>query len=349
MKIGHWLAGIAILYVLIFVAHALFLQKTVYGDGIYYFSWLRSVVVDRDINFADEYSYFGVTAPATPSNIPGNKHPVGTPLFWFPWYAQAYMILGKSGYELPYQLLVGSLSVLAALSGLILLYRLLIRSFNLEASLLSVGSIALAGNLLFYGAVDPVNSHAVSFFAATVYLSLLYARHASPFAAGCALGFCALVRPQDAALALLATPHIIGRRTVSVPFAVLFFTGAILVFAPQLLAWQALYTTARVSPYLAGGESFSSWPPQILGVMFSPENGLFFWTPVTLFAAFGLFVWKNRLSIWFLGVFLAYITIVSSWSTWWQGRPIRAGCLSPCFPFSRLDFPPSIKHLLGSG
>ncbi len=315
MKFNRIFLLICIIYLLGFFGHALFVQKTVYGDGIFYFSWLRSVVVDHNINFANEYAHFGV-------NTPGNKHPIGAPLFWLPWYAQAHTIIGGTGYEFLYQLLAGFLSVLAALSGLILLYRLLARVFSQTASALAAISIALTTNLLFYGSIDPVNSHAISFFAVTVFLSFLYSKHISPFLTGCALGFCALVRPQDAVLGLLALPK----------YTKMFFLGAVLTFSVQLLAWYALYGTPWRSPYLTGGESFTWWSPNFFNVLFSPTNGLFLWTPITLLATLGFIFWKDKRRVWFLALFILQVTIVGSWSIWWQGASYSGRMLVSTLP-----------------
>lgn len=315
MKQAKWFLIIAAIYLLGYLAHAFILQKTVYGDGIYYFSWIRSAIVDHDINFTNEYAHFGVSAR-------GNKHPIGTPLFWLPWYAQAHAIIGKSGYELSYQLPVGLISVLAAISGLILLFRLLKFHFSSSASMLAVLSIAGATNLLFYGSIDTVNSHAISFFAATVFLSFLYSKNVSPFLTGCALGFCALVRPQDAVLGLLAFPK----------YNKTFFLGTLLAFFPQLLAWYALYGTPLTSPYLAGGESFTWWSPHFLNVLFSPANGLFLWTPMTLLAIVGFLFWKDSRRVWFVTLFIMEVAIVGSWSIWWQGASYSGRMLVSTLP-----------------
>ncbi|MBI3559838.1 hypothetical protein HY087_01790, partial [Candidatus Gottesmanbacteria bacterium] len=311
MKITSAIILTYLVYLLIFFTHALILKKTVYGDGIFYYSWARSIAVDRDINFTGEYAHFGVTTPITPKGIPGNKHPIGAPLFWLPWYTQAHMVIGRTGYELPYQLLVGVSSVLAALSALILLYRLLTQSFSRSVSTLAIISIAGASNLLFYGSVDPVNSHAISFFATTVFLSFLFSKNVSPFLTGFALGFCALVRPQDVVLGLLAL-----RRYVVIPAkaGIQFFLGTLLLFSVQLLAWYALYGTPWRSPYLTGGESFTWWSPHFFDVLFSPTNGLFLWTPITLLATLGFLFWKDARRVWFVALFILEVTIVGSWS-----------------------------------
>lgn len=315
MNSNRWMLFVFSLYLIIFFAHALFLQKTVYGDGIFYFSWIRSAVVDHDIHFANEYAHFGVSAP-------GNKHPIGTPLFWLPWYAQAHMVLGGTGFALSYQLVVGIVSVLAVLAGLVLLYRLLTMHFGHTTSLLATISIALSTNLLFYGAVDPVNSHAVSFFATTVFLSFVFSKHVSPFLTGCALGYLALVRPQDAIMGILA----FKKR----PFAV--FGGAALVFSLQAVAWYLLYGTPWISPYLSSGETFHLWPNHALDVLFSPNNGFFLWTPMAFLAVMGFSFWKDARRVWFLALFIAEVAVVGSWSIWWQGASYSGRMLVSTLP-----------------
>ncbi len=300
--------------------------------GIFYFSWVRSIVVDHDINFANEYAFFVV-------NAPGNKHPVGAPLFWLPGYAQAYVIIGGTGYELLYQLIVGFFSILAALSGLLLLYRLLIERFSSTASVLAALSIAGTTNLLFYGSVDPVNSHAISFFAATVFLSFLYSKNVSPLLTGCALGFCALVRPQDAVLGLLAFPK----------YSKAFFLGVMVTFLPQLFAWYALSGTTFISPYLSGGESFSWGSPHFFDVLFSPTNGFFLWTPITLLAIAGFAFWQDSRRVWFLILFVLEVAIVGSWSIWWQGASYSGRMLVSTLPLLAFGLAALYTRLMSQG
>ena len=332
MKLTKWFLIIATIYLVGYLTHALFLQKTVYGDGMFYFSWVRSIVVDHNINFTNEYAHFGV-------NAIGNKHPIGAALFWLPWYAQTYAIFGGTGFELPYQLLVGLISVLAALSGLLLLYRLLSQRFSSTASVLSAASIAGATNLLFYGSIDAVNSHAISFFAATVFLSFLYSKTVSPFFTGCTLGFCALVRPQDAALGLLAFPR----------YSKTFLLGVLLAFSPQLFAWYVLYGSPWISPYLSGGESFSWWSPHFLNVLFSPLNGFFLWTPIALLAIVGFIFWKDKQRIWFLALFTIEVAIVGSWSIWWQGASYSGRMLVSTLPILSFGLAALYTNLMSRG
>ena len=74
---------ICAVYVAGFFAHALYLHKTVYGDGMYYYAWLT---------------------------LQPSKYAIGPALFWAPAY-----LLTRS------QFVVGLTSVLATLFSLILL------------------------------------------------------------------------------------------------------------------------------------------------------------------------------------------------------------------------------------
>lgn len=259
---GVYLAG--------FFAHARYLGKTVYGDGIYYYAWL-----------AGEAS----------------KYSVGPALFWAPVYFLTHN-----------QFAVGAATVLATIFALILLWNLLQKYFNKTISLMTVVTIAGATNLLFYGSVDVVNSHALTFFAATVFVVLLLHRRYW-FCVGIALGIVGLMRTQDLLYGLLLIPYIRKNNIVQI------ISGVLVGFFPQLLAWHLVSGKFWVSPYFFH-EGFNFLHPHVPEVLFSPKNGLFLWTPITLVGTLGLILSKKY---WFLAVFLSELFVVASWSTWWQG------------------------------
>jgi len=263
---------ICAVYIAGYFAHALYLHKTVYGDGIYYYAWLRS---ER------------------------SKFSVGPALFWTP----AYILTHN-------QIAVGVSTVCASVFSLLLLWNLLQKYFNKTVSIMTVAAVAGTTNMLFYGSLDVVNSHALTFFAATVFLSLLYMKQKQWFAIGAALGLIGLMRAQDLIYCLLLLPFISKKNVLPV------CTGFLLFFLPQLVAWQLASGKFWISPYLTGGEGFNFLRPHISGVLFGLQNGLFLWTPITLLAAAGLVIKKRFL---LLSVFFLEIFVVASWSTWWQG------------------------------
>jgi len=257
-------------YILGYFAHALYLHKTVYGDGIYYYAWLA---------------------------FQPSKFSVGPALFWAPMYLITHN-----------EIAVGATCVLATIFALILLWNLLQKRFNKTVSLMTILSIAGASNLLFYGSLDAVNSHALTFFATTVFLTLLFNRR-NWFPIGIALGVVGLMRPQDLLYGLLLIPYV--RKNNIVPIA----SGILIGFFPQLVAWQLTTGKFWESPYFLH-EGFNFLQPHILGVLFNVRSGLFLWTPIALIGVIGLTYKKYY---WFLLVFLAELYIVASWSTWWQG------------------------------
>ncbi len=298
---------IALLYLAAFFAHTLILKKTVYGDGIYYYSWVQSLVVDHDIRFT-------APQPTTPLGLVGNKYAVGPAILWSPWFVWIHILARGTGYEMVYQLAVGFSSVLYAITGLILLFILLNKYFSKSASLAAIIATAGATNLLFYGAIDPVNSHAVSFFAAVLFLTVLFMKKRNWFFIGCTLGLIGLIRSQDLLYGLLVLPYIKPQNIFR------FVLGLLLIFLPQLTVWQLLYGTFWISPYINNIEGFNFTQPHILSVLFSLQNGLVLWTPVVLLGFIGLFKKNNTIHLFFMaGIVFIQLYLVSSWSIWWQG------------------------------
>lgn len=312
MKLPAVIALITVIYVLGFFSHALYLQRTVYGDGIFYYAWLHSVVVDHDVRFANEYAHFGVTQPKTSSGVLGNKYSIGPALLWMPAYLPIHTVLRGDGWSFPYQLAVGLTSALAALFGLVLLLRILKQSPGVMG--LTILLIAGATNLLFYGSLDAVNSHALSFFAAATFVALLSSPSIEWLAAGVMLGLLASIRLQDAVFIILIFPYWRKIRWTR------FLGGFAFAILPQLAAWYVLYGSLT-NPYLTGGEGFDLLHPHIVGVLFSPSNGLFLWTPIVAVGLIGLAM-KWRVYWSYIAVFFAELLIVSSWGTWWQGGSI---------------------------
>jgi len=307
-------------FVTINIFHAFTINKTVYGDGIFYFSWLRSIVIDQDVNMANDYQCFGVTTTNQPmgtNNRIGNKFSIGPAMLWAPPYVAIHSIIRGNGCTFPYQLAVSVTSSLLAVTGLIFLFRTLARVFSKLVASITVIAIAFATNLLYYGAVDTVNSHAPSFFASSVFLTSLFGANVpSSLAAGLALGLIGTIRPQDLLLGLLLIPFL---RRIRISY---FIGGFVVTFLPQLFAWQALYGKFWVSPYLSGSEGFNFLHPNILGVLFSASSGLLLWTPIVGLGFIGLILFMKshrRVNILALTVALGQLYVVASWGAWWQG------------------------------
>lgn len=275
----------------IYCAHALLLQKTVYGDGAYYVNWLTIQNI-----------------------IPNNKYAIGPAILWSPFYFWAHAIFQTNYLIFPYQFILGLTSVLYGITGLILLYRLLLTFTKPLISAITISLIALASHFLFYGAVDPVNSHALSFFAAALFLTFLFQKQL--FLSGVALGLIALIRPQDAIYGILLLPFI-NKKTLLV-----IAIGFLIFFSPQMIVWFSLTGNPILSPYFTGGEHFSFLAPHLFSVLFSLQNGLLVYTPLFLISLLGYMrSWEKQQSYKWLSLILLFLSLylVASWSSFDQG------------------------------
>lgn len=314
MNIRTIFLTIVIVYLFGFLGHTLLLKKTVYGDGIFYFSWVKSMVVDHDANFTNEYNSFHANQPMTSGNVPGNKYTLGPALLWLPGYIQVHSIVRGRGTELPYQIVVGFSSLLYGLAGLVLMYLLLSTYFTKMVTMATLIGIAGATNALFYLSIDTVNSHAVSFFAVSLFLTFLFQKPKNWLLIGGALGLVGLMRTQDLVVGLLVLTFL------QYKYILRFLAGLAIAFLPQLVAWQILYGKFWTSPYISGSEGFDFLHPHIAGVLFHPANGLVLWTPIILLGYVGYFMKKNNLPLKLMALILfLQLYLVASWSTWWQG------------------------------
>ncbi len=304
---------IIIVYLALYFTKAIYLGKTVYGDGVYYYAWMRSLIVDRDINFDNDYAMLGGAQPSTPDGRIGNVYPIGPPLLWSPFFVFVHQILKGDGFSFTYQIFTGLIACLYAIAGLVLLYRLLASSVQPHIAIFTIYGIAFGTNMFFYGSLDTITSHSISFFLSVVALTFSL-QGSSSFLLGASLGLLASTRTQDIIYMLLALPILIRQRSIQT--LIRLGLGWFLGFAPELFAWQLLYGTILKSPYLDDYHYFDWFHPHLLDTLLSSNNGLFFWTPLVAFCLLGLILKRKWL---FLLIFLLQWYLISSWSFWWQG------------------------------
>lgn len=336
----------ACIFVMFYFLKAIYLQKTVYGDGIFYFSWLHTLIIDQDINFQNEYAFFNVQQLITKTGLLGNQFAIGPALFWSPLYLVIHKIIGGDGYSFIYQFSVGLFSVGYAIAGLLLLYRALNSLFTSNTALITTLAIAFGTNLFFYGSLDPVNSHAVSFFAACVLLNIIIHTNPNYFLAGFIAGVLGTIRIQDSAF--IGIPFIVLISNLIIHKTQFFqlgkyifqlFIGWSIPILLQFGFWYILYGDVRI-PYLERGYGFDFFHSQGFSVLFSTNNGLFLWTPLVLIAIIGLFTqYKKKLFLLSFSTLLFFIWqtyLIGSWSIWWQGASFSGRMYISLLPFLSL-------------
>jgi hypothetical protein len=282
------------------------------SDEVQYYSWLRSLAFDRDVDFENEYTHFyQTTVPTTgfretflerrtEAGKRINYAPIGSAIAWAPFFAGGHLVARLTGapadgYSKPYVAAVTYGSACYGFLAIVLsaaIARRLIGS-GLRASLI----IAAGTPLVFYMYIAPPFGHATSAFAVSLFL-WVWLRVRTQWSVGGALalglagGFMATVREQDIFFA--AGPAIdfvrwAWRTRRPGPAAARAAAGVVtflIGWAPQLLGYLAL--NGRPAPTETAARKMIWTSPHALEVLFSPEHGFFAWTPLALVAVASL-------------------------------------------------------------
>jgi hypothetical protein len=153
------------------------------SDGFYYYAYTVSLVLDRDLDFSNQYQFnkgwasftYAYIVPQT--GYPANQYGIGFGLLLLPAFAIAHLgvlaakavglPLTTNGYELYYQLPTYLWSFLLGLLGMGLLYRLLTEVFDWHYAFGAAVGILFGTALSNYAFLHANMSHWVSAASAT--------------------------------------------------------------------------------------------------------------------------------------------------------------------------------------
>ncbi len=323
----------------------------VYSDGFGYYLYLPAVIHgDFSFGFAQGWEH-----PVALKEVSGwmiNKYPVGVAILESPFFFFAHVVclikdaltgsMSATGYSNFYQYMVLFGGILYWVIGTVLLYRLLERylGFSKKVSLLTCIVITYGTNLFHYASYDACFSHVYSYFLFNLFLFYLCRYEAREAEGGknsllhtCIFGFLAglIFMCRNTNIIFVVTYIFYGVRnweTLKQRFVTIInparavpivLTGMVTLF-PQLLYWHT--ATGRWFVFSYGDESFYWFAPQTLNFLFSVRKGLFFWSPVLLLAAAGIFMAykrRNRLYVGLVVFLLLIIYISSAWWSWYYG------------------------------
>ncbi|MEE9617790.1 MAG: glycosyltransferase family 39 protein [Anaerolineae bacterium] len=210
--------GMVVLVIIFLVAFPVLFKPWIHGaDTIGYYSWLRSLVIDGDLQTADEFEHFGMGWLNTyaDTGLRDNPGAVGSAVLWSPWFLAAHglTLLGRAlglpwaadGYGQQHILAISLGSAVYAFVALLLAYRLARNFFALPMAALAVAAVCLASPLVFYMYSHPLMSHANDTFAYALFLLTWHRTRKQRSVAqygllGLTAALCALVRNQNAVL-----------------------------------------------------------------------------------------------------------------------------------------------------
>ena len=358
---GRVFACLGLLFVLLYVsAHTLFPRehgRIINGDAIQYYAYLRSLLIDRDLDFTNDYwlleagsgpEAVGVaTTPPATSSRPPNYFSIGPALLWAPFFVvvgigvATLRLVGMEvpldGISAPFPLSAGVAGIVYATLGFALCYDLCRRLYPSPVSFWATLVAWLATPAVYYTLVSPAYSHAVSLFAVALFCHTWLRTRGQEnlgrfLLVGSLGGLAALVRWQDIIVLVLPVVEVAYavarlRRPVARAALQLAALGppVLLLLLPQMLAWKSIYGQFVLVPQ---GAEFMRWTdPSVVPVLFSLNHGLFSWTPAVLVAVLGLafLTRRNAVLAWsVVGVLVLAVYVNASVRDWWAGEAFGA-------------------------
>jgi len=268
---------------LLFVALILTVFKPwVHGiDGAGYYSWLRSFVLEGNIDTLNEVRHFESNQqPDIQANVWSlrsfsfnegkfaNHYPIGSAILWAPFFLASHCLvaaanavgiqISSDGYSQPYILFSTLGSEIWAFAGLTIIYSIAAGMYGRFSAGLATATVWMATPLIFYMYIHPAMSHANDVFVNAVFVLAWLATRKNQtwrywLMLGVASGLAAMVRPQNALLlvfpcieiAILLFGRFIGKSRLSVAGicgrGAALIAGAVAAFLPQMLVWKAVF------------------------------------------------------------------------------------------------------------
>jgi hypothetical protein len=327
----------------------------VHGDGVGYYAYAQSLVIDHDLNFEDDWY------AATPGFLQGrvdatgkllaeeytvtgrlrNHFSVGPAILWAPFLglAHAGVIVADSmgaqiaanGYSRPYLAAMAMSTVLYGFLALLMAFDLARRYVGDTWAFLATLGIWFASSLPVYMYFNPAWSHAHSAF--SVGLFLWYWQRTRDqrslrqwIVLGLAAGLMMNVYYPNAILMIVPATQALAdyyrtrpTRWGSLLLAHACFLGtAFVALLPTLATRWAVFG----GPFESGYPPIGNWnwtSPVWLSVLFSANHGLLSWTPILIPALLGLFGACKRDALFGAGLSLSALVFgyfISSYPDW---------------------------------
>lgn len=316
------------------------------GDGNAYYAYLPTVIIDGDLEFANQYAHADpkFTANAgnwarTATGLTVNKWAPGAALFWLPFFLVGHLVtlglralgvaLPADGYALPDMWATAFGTATYGFLGLWLSYRVASRFVTERAARLAVLAIWFGSSVPVYMYFLPFTAHAVALFTTALFawywLSLPRGcTDARQLLLGLIGGACAVVRYECAVVLLVPLADLVWLacerherwRTLARSAGAL-AVGAVLGLVPLLVTRALIYG----APFQTGYETEIAghvWTqPHFVELFVTSAHGTFSWTPVLLFATlgFGIFAYRQPRLAGLLG--LPFLVLSYVLACWW--------------------------------
>lgn len=267
------------------------------------------------------------------------RYTSGVAILQAPFFIFIHILAGifdrpQDGFSGIYHQVPNLAALFYCLLGLFFLWKFLTFYYKPSIVLLTVAALFFGTNLYYYAVDSTGMSHIYSFalFAISAWLSKKIVsdrlKHHNLYFAAWSLVFAmiVLIRPTN----ILVFPFLFcldcssfraftGRikQFLTVPNILILLVSSFVVFLPQFIYWK--YVSGKFITDSYSGFGFTNWnSPKILELWFSPNNGLFLYSPFYLIAVYGMFLMvKNKVANgWMiLTIFLVASYVFASWFT----------------------------------
>lgn len=343
------------------------------SDGRNYYIWVRSIVLDRDIDFRNDYQVMYASdslnlppesAVRTPAGYVVNKYPLGMAILETPGLLLGHVIAryvvrsSTDGVSPPYQIAV-VWSLLALYFGsFVLLYQAMLRLGVARTWAVGFCLTALVGtNLIYYVAKEPAMAHAAGVAVLNILLFLAARWGSAParihsaqgILMGALVGLLFLIRNTNVLLVPLLGVIVWSGRRISFRDAIPILTGAVSIAVLQPISLWFLWGRLRFSTYF--NESFTSGMSGVITALVSARHGLLVYHPwyaaLLLLAAYGALrlPQARRVCIAAIVSFLLVAVANGTWWCWWFGHSFGNRAFIEVLPLLSLAAAMSVSHL----
>ncbi|NQT78185.1 MAG: hypothetical protein HQ565_10755 [Bacteroidetes bacterium] len=267
---------------------------------------------------------------------------MGMAYLYAPFFLAGHGLVHLTGYagdefSAPYKiaLIVSCLFYLTI--GLIFLRKVLRMYFSEPVTSMSLLIIVFGTNLLHYVTEEPTMTHAYSFSLISIFLYLITRWVSYPgiklaILTGALAGLITLIRPTNILfIILLILWGITSFRDLldrfrfylrNLHLVMIMIMAFFIIWIPQFLYWYHVSGSILLNTYGMDGYGFFFNNPQVYHTLLSYRKGWLVYTPVMIFAIFGLYMLYKEHRKLFLPVLiylLVNVYVISSWWCWWYG------------------------------
>lgn len=284
------------------------------ADSVGYFAYLPSLLLDRDLDFGDEYAGLGWPAPPpSPTGVSFSPYAIGPALAWLPFYLAIHVAcvigeaLGLTGAAADG---IGALHFQSTRWGTATilcwaateLARAFARDLGAVPARFGVAAALMCSPTLFYAAIQGAMAHglAAGWAALSVAFGLRSLRDPNGFAAlacGFSLGMLAITRWQSLPFAVWALVVIAAAGASRGRIAARLIPAGLALVLLQMAVWKVQYDEWLWRPRHYDERAvrwFDVPSAHWFDVLWGARGGLFAWHPLLLVALVGLLISFRR-------------------------------------------------------